>query len=84
MGTPIYNGKCENSLGKLKWYPHIRPFAGLGGEKWLPCALQRPLRGEMVAEARPAISWKSGVSKGVIDDRNNARNLGEPSQVMVR
>ena len=37
----------------------------------------------MVAEAGPAISWKAGVSKGMIDNRNNARNFGEPSQVIV-
>ncbi len=49
-----------------------------------PCALQRPLRREVVAEARPAVSWESGVRKSVINDSDNARNLGEPSQVIVR
>ena len=53
-------------------------------QRSLSCALQRPLRRKMVAKTRPAISWKAGVSKGVIHDRDNARNFGEPRQVVVR
>ncbi len=52
-------------------------------QRGIPCPAHRPLGGEVVAKARPTIAREAGVSESFIYHLHNARDVGEPRQVVI-